>query len=209
MSTDAGLQVNALSCAHQQNNLFANLSLQLKPGSVLIIAGANGSGKSSLLRLLAGLTTPTAGDIYWQGQSITHDLTAYQQQLHYIGHMNGIKLGLTVLENLRLSVALTLDATDKVETVLTLLQLEQQKNKQANYLSAGQKRRLALARLFLSHKPLWLIDEPLTGLDTLTQTLFLSALTTHVQQGGSCALSTHQPLALPDVAVQTLKLPLC
>ena len=208
MGTDAGLQVNALSCAHQQIVLFSNLSFHLKPGVALIVEGTNGSGKSSLLRLLTGLTTPAAGDIHWQGKPTTHDLISYQQQLHFIGHNNGTKLGLTALENLRLAGALSMDKTNMAESVLKTLQLEQQTHTLAKYLSAGQKRRLALARLFLVQKPLWLIDEPFTGLDTQTQALFLSALTAHLQSGGICVLSTHHALTL-HAEVQTLKLPLC
>lgn len=208
MRMDAGLQVNALSCAHQQHVLFSNLSFQLKPGAALIVEGANGSGKSSLLRLLTGLTTPVAGDIHWQGKPITQDLISYQQQLHFIGHSNGTKLGLTALENLRLATMLSMQKIQAAEKILATLQLDQQKNTLARYLSAGQKRRLALARLLLLHKPLWLIDEPLTGLDTQTQTLFLSALDTHLQSGGICVLSTHHALTL-HAEVQTMKLPLC
>ncbi len=208
MGMEAGLKITDLSCAHQQIHLFTHLSCQINPGNALIIQGPNGSGKSSLLRLLAGLTTPTNGHIYWQDKTITTDLRAYQLQLHFISHQNGLKLSLTALENLQLMQTLAQDRSQDIEKILATFALSQQKQVQANYLSAGQKRRLALARLLLIKKPLWLIDEPLTALDIATQALFLSLLETHLQQGGIAVLSTHHALSV-NAMTHTMTLPLC
>lgn len=208
MGTDAGLKITNLSCAHQQTSLFTNLSCVINPGSALIIQGANGSGKSSLLRLLAGLTTPVSGNICWQEQPIANNLGDYQHQLHFIGHQNGLKLGLTALENLQLIQTLAQDKSEDIEKILARLNLTAQQHVQTHHLSAGQKRRLALARLLLIKKTLWLIDEPFTGLDSATQALFIILLETHLQQGGIAVLSTHHTLSV-NAPTQMLALPLC
>jgi heme exporter protein A len=210
------LQIIKLSCIRQHKPLFALISFELKSGDVVLIEGPNGSGKSSLLRLLAGLSTPAHGDILWRGSPIQHCRANYAESLHYVGHTNGIKLGLTVIENLQMMHHLSLasprsDISDisELEYVLDCLQLSAYKNTQANYLSAGQKRRLALAKLFLIPKVLWILDEPLTALDITTQTLFLSRLTTHLKNGGIGIVSSHHALALKNVTVQMLRLGPC
>jgi heme exporter protein A len=128
------------------------------------VQGDNGSGKSSLLRLLAGIATTAHGEILWQQQSI-HNARDYQQHLHYLGHDNGLKLALTVKENLQLLQQLHDDKTGDIENVLTQLNLTKETNSLVAHLSCGQKRRVALARFWLVKKPLWLLDEPITALD--------------------------------------------
>lgn len=171
-----------------------------------MVEGPNGSGKSTLLKLLTGLTSPPTGDIHWQGQSILHH-PDYGQHLHYIGHLNGIKTGLTVLENLTFMHVLSGAALDT--GILDLLKLKDHQQVLSRELSAGQKRRLALARLFCIKKPLWIVDEPLTAIDAETQDLFLSALKNHLAQNGMAVISTHQPILLNDVSIKQLRLPLC
>jgi len=133
--------------------------------------------------------------------------------LHYLGHQHGIKLGLTVEENLRLAVQLAASVgvspslTEQLDATFHLLQLGTHRHTLASALSAGQKRRLALARLWLINKPLWILDEPLTALDKASQELFLQHLEQHLLTGGMCVLSSHQ--ALPITPSHTLKLPLC
>jgi len=210
MDTENRLQVRGLSCIRQQNPLFAHLSFQLNPGEALLIEGQNGSGKSSLLRLLTGLATSSAGEIFWRDQAIQDLRADYWDKLHYVGHMNGIKLGLTVTENLRLTAKLTsareVQQTE-IESVLSLLQLSVCKNIPAKNLSAGQKRRIALAKLFLVPKTLWLLDEPLTALDACTQSIFISQLEAHLQNGGIAVISSHHALELKnDINVRTLRL---
>jgi heme exporter protein A len=181
--------IDKLCCARQEAVLFSNLSFELDNGNVLLVEGANGSGKSSLLRLLAGLATPASGDILWQGKSILACAAEFNQQLHYVGHDNGLRFDLTVAENL----------PSATPALLASLQLHKQTHVFARALSAGQKRKIALAKLFLSQKKLWLLDEPLTALDTETQSFFLSGLQQHLQQGGMAVISTHQPISLTMV----------
>jgi len=197
MDTVNKLHANNLSCIRQQHVLFDKISFQLNAGEVLLIEGSNGSGKSSLLRLLTGLATPAAGEILWRGQAIQDLRADYWEHLHYIGHTNGLKPGLSVIENIELMARLTNSnemAATVVNSILSMLQLEPHKNTAAKKLSAGQKRRIALAKLFLLPKTLWLLDEPLTALDTQTQTIFLSHLDSHLQNGGIAVISSHHEL---------------
>lgn len=210
MESEIKLSVINLSCIRQHKSLFANISFQLKAGSVLLIEGPNGSGKSSLLRLLTGLATTENGEILWQGKCIHEQRETYWNHLHYVGHTNGIKLGLTVTENLRLLCHLHLANTlNAFEPVLSQLQLSAYHHTEARYLSAGQKRRLALAKLFLCQKTLWILDEPLTALDQMTQDFFLSQLNAHVEKGGIAIISSHHPMRFPQVSLQTLRLTSC
>lgn len=204
------LNVINLSCVRMNRCLFTNLSFELKPQAVLLIEGSNGAGKSSLLRLLAGLSTPQEGKIEWCGQSIHRVRENYYQDLHYIGHTNGIKLGLTVFENLQLAKQLirTTHQPD-YDAVLTELNLSLYKHTYANELSAGQKRRLALARLLLFPKQLWIIDEPYTSLDVDTQLLFLAKLKRHCEQGGMAIISSHHAMDLADVTLNKVRLGSC
>jgi len=197
-----------LSCVREQRLLFTDISFALNPGNALFIEGPNGSGKSSLLRLLAGLATPYCGDIFWQGQSLQENNIGFQEQIHYIGHSNGIKLGLTVNENLQLIAKLNNSTSINYDEVLKQLQLSDRGYTLAKNLSAGQRRRLALARLFLFPKQLWLLDEPLTALDVATQAIFLMQLEVHLQQGGMVIASSHQPIAI-NRATQILRLEIC
>lgn len=183
-----------LSCMRQQHYIFENLSFDLDAGELLLVEGTNGSGKSSLLRLLTGLATPSSGDILWEGKSL-HSFS-FKENLHYIGHTNGIKLGLTVEENLH---------GTNIDAILNKLQLQQHKKTFAKSLSAGQKRKLALARLFLTPKKCWILDEPLTALDRETQKIFLSALEDHLEKGGIAVMSSHQKIEL-RAKVKELKL---
>lgn len=206
MNVTTSLTTNKLCCVRQQRCLFANLSFELQAGEALFVEGPNGSGKSSLLRLLAGIATPDSGDVLWGVQAI-------QENLHYVGHANGIKLGLTVSENLELMQRLAMDCrvalrAPRNDEVLALLQLHPQKNKLAKHLSAGQRRRLALARLFLLPKPVWILDEPMTALDVATQATFLAEMEKHLEQGGIVVASSHQPITIHR-ASKTLRLPLC
>lgn len=197
--------INKLGCQRQQVILFSDLSCQLSDGEVLLIEGANGSGKSSLLRLLAGLATPASGDILWHNQSIAKSAIEYKQQLHYIGHTSGLRLDLTIAENLAGVMPVKGDFQLSSKTILTQLNLHHKLDVPTRTLSAGQKRKVALANLFLSQKKLWLLDEPLTALDAETQDFFLKKLHEHLQQGGIAVLSSHQPI-LFNSTVQVIRL---
>ena len=154
-----GLEVNHLSAVRDKRLLFKNLSFELKPGALLLIEGPNGAGKSTLLRMLAGLRTPSNGTICWQGKPLGPE---YFNDMHFLGHSNGLKLELTVLENLSLANSLAFKS-EPVSTVgLHELGMMSEVNTPINHLSAGQKRRAALARIFSIPRTLWLLDEPLT-----------------------------------------------
>lgn len=203
------LIANKLTCNKKNKILFENISFELAAGDVLFVEGPNGSGKSSLLKLLCGLATPTHGDILWQNQFVHRVRVTYNEQMHYIGHANGIKLGLSVLENLRLFAHLSLQQWTHLNDVLVLLQLDQHQQTLATYLSAGQKRRMALANLFLSKKPVWILDEPFTALDTTTQIIFTQKLEEHLRLGGIAIISSHHPLHLNNRSPYILRLGTC
>jgi len=200
------LKIDNLSYARQQKILFSNVCLELSAGELLLIEGPNGSGKSSLLRLLVGLSTPSQGDIIWQGHSIHKNFLVYTEHLHYIGHTNGLKLGLTVIENLKLLRHFVSSSAKEIPKILSFLQLTQDQHTPVKYLSAGQKRRLSLVKLFLFPKKLWILDEPFTALDKHTQACLLSQLTLHLQNGGISIISSHQPIHIKNVPTQHLRL---
>lgn len=198
MNSTLLLQATNLCCVRQQKSLFTQLSFQVHANEALIVEGANGTGKSSLLRLLAGIATPATGEIHWH--------TAMPENLHYISHTNGIKLGLTVKENLSLVCELANQTKNHIDTVLNDLQLLSHQATLTANLSAGQKRRMALARLYLIPKLVWILDEPLTALDAATQALFLSSLENHLSQGGAAIISSHHPIPSQRGNLQILRL---
>jgi heme exporter protein A len=204
---DDALVINDLKLIRHNQILFEHLNITLHPGQILVVEGLNGSGKSSLLRILTGLSRPDAGAILWQGHSINQLGSLYTQYFHYVTHHNGLKLDLSVYENIQMQCAISyLPKQKTIDQVLTLLQLTKEKNRLARFLSAGQKRRLALAKLWLIDKPLWILDEPLTALDQATISLFISYLNQHLQQNGRCILSTHHHLTIKNKQLLRLKL---
>lgn len=207
MDTNAELQAVNLCCVRQSRIVFSNLSFHLQAGRALIIEGANGSGKSSLLRLLSGLAAPDAGSILWRSKSISDSRDDYITDMHFVGHQNGLKLGLTVNENLQLLSSIQHRYLPNYNDVLKLLELSDHADQQTSYLSAGQKRRVALAKLFLFPKKIWLLDEPLTALDQNMQALFLTQLGRHLELGGLAIISSHHPIILANAS--TLRLSRC
>jgi len=199
-SHNTQLQISDLICIRQQQPLFAPVSFNLRAGEGLLIEGPNGSGKSSLLRILCGLTTPDTGTVHWQGRDIQTVREDYVNALHYVGHQNGLKLGLTAEENLRLLSSCSPYTPFVYGNIL---------QKQTRFLSAGQKRKLALSKLFMTPKPLWILDEPLTALDIDAQTEFLAKLDEHLQQGGMCIITSHHPLNFKHSNVTSLRLSPC
>lgn len=178
--------------------LFSRLALRLEPGQMLRIAGANGLGKTTLLRMLVGLVQPETGDIRWQGQPIAAQRDAYHGALLHLGHAPAIDALLTPLENLRFACAAAGDriAPGAAGEALVRIGLADQRDLPAGVLSAGQKRRIALARLFLSaHRPLWVLDEPLTALDAAAAAQLAATLEAHCAGGGMVVLTTHQEAA--------------
>lgn len=198
-----------LSCIRHPQTLFANLSFSLNVSEVLLVEGENGCGKSSLLRLLVGLMTPHEGEVCWQEVPIQEARENYTQHLHYVGHRNGVKTGLTIVENIewmkRLSSSFPTVSRNS-DYFLEAFGLAKCKHTPANQLSAGQQRKLALLKLFLFPKLLWILDEPLTALDTTSQTLFVSLLEQHLQEGGMCIMSSHHPVPFHQIKPITLRL---
>ncbi|WP_413789127.1 heme ABC exporter ATP-binding protein CcmA [Rhodopila sp.] len=187
------LTAEALAVFRGERLVFRDLSFRLPRGGALVLAGPNGSGKSTLLRLLAGLVQPVAGQLLWDGRNALADPAAHGRRVAYVGHLDAVKPGLTVAENLRFAARVT---GRPVAEALDVLALRGLADLPARMLSAGQKRRLALSRLALSAAPLWLLDEPTIGLDTASIAAFGAMLRRHLADGGMVVAATHVPLPL-------------
>lgn len=182
---------NELSIGSQP--LLHQISLTLPPTGMLHIRGSNGSGKTSLLKLLAGMFRPDAGEIKYGDVDIWSNITAYQQNLSYLGHKNGFNPGLTVWEHCHLDWHIPPDASALTQ-MLQNLDLWSVKDRACYLLSAGQKRRVALLRLLSCATQLWLLDEPLVALDAAGVTFLMACLQQHISQGGQVIYTSHQPL---------------
>ncbi|MBA3806147.1 MAG: cytochrome c biogenesis heme-transporting ATPase CcmA [Acidobacteria bacterium] len=190
------LEADALECVRGERVLFRGLSFSLGPGELLEVTGPNGSGKTSLLRMLCGLLPPVAGEIRWHGSNIRSLKEEYLKALAYLGHSNGVKAELSAVENLRISSGLAgvNPGVEKIGAALRRMGLGGREELPAKLLSQGQQRRLALARLLVCGKALWVLDEPLTALDAEAVRLIQSALGEHLGGGGMAVLTTHQLL---------------
>jgi heme exporter protein A len=191
------LRAEGLECLRGDLLLFEDLDLSVRAGEALQIEGPNGAGKTSLLRMLAGLTLPEAGEIYWNGRPTRRQRGTYAQALHYIGHQPGLKQPLTATENLRFSRGLMSGAD--VGGSLQRVGLGEHCQQPVRTLSAGQRRRAALARLLLRPAPLWILDEPYTALDADGVAMVNRLIDAHVRDGGLAVLTSHQPLDLPNL----------
>jgi heme exporter protein A len=193
-----------LACRRGQRLVFARLSFRLPPGGALVLTGANGSGKTSLLRLLAGLIVPAAGRLAWGETPIAGDVAEHRTRLHYVGHQDGVKPGLTPRETLAFWAALRgrelCREAPTLEAALTAFALEPVADWPCRWLSAGQRRRLALARLLLTPAPLWLLDEPIAALDDDNQGRLERAIAEHRAASGRVVLATHIAIAMDDPA---------
>ena len=202
------LEAHDLACRRGNRRLFSALSFSLQPGQLLRVAGANGSGKTSLLRLLAGLGLPTAGEVRWHSRPVQRQRDAYARALFYHGHLGGLKEDLSPLENLRADAGLTGSAVDDEGLNQALVQwgLARQARLPVRVLSAGQRRRAALARLALVDAPLWILDEPFNALDSDAVAQLGRQIEQHIAAGGLAVITSHQPLPLPAERVTTLQL---
>jgi heme exporter protein A len=190
------LEAVALACERDWRMLFENLELRLAAGDMLQISGPNGSGKTSLLRLLAGLMQPTSGEVRLNGQPLAQQRTELARNLLWIGHAAGIKDLLTPEENLTWLCALHRPAErDAIMQALESVGLRGFEDVPCHTLSAGQQRRVALARLYLAGPPLWILDEPFTALDKQGVAQLEDHLTKHCEQGGMVVLTTHHTLS--------------
>lgn len=187
------LTAEGLAVFRGERLVFRDLDFSLAAGQALVLAGPNGSGKSTLLRLLAGLVRPIAGRLLWADVDALADLSGHAARVAYVGHQDAVKPGLTAAENLRFAARL---AGGAVAEALATMGLDDLADLPARMLSAGQKRRLALARLALTAAPLWLLDEPTLGLDTASIGRFGGLLAAHRAHGGMVVAATHVPLPL-------------
>ncbi len=189
-----GLSAESLACRRGGRQLFADLSFSVRAGEVLQVVGANGSGKTSLLRILCGLRPPDAGSVRWQGQPIADADDAYAESLCYLGFQSGLKLDLSPSENLAYARSLARGQRLSAAQALEQLRLGAYADRPCRQLSTGQLRRVALARLLMLDTPLWILDEPLTGLDMAARADFEQALFAHAADGGMVVLTTHHPI---------------
>ena len=187
------LQASDLRCERGGRTLFSSLSFEIRAGEALRIAGANGSGKTSLLRILCGLLPPTQGTVLWKGNEVAALREEYSSELVYLGHAAAVKDDLTAAENLSISCRLAGTVVSE-QAILAALQRFglAEKNRAVKRLSQGQRRRAALARLALSEaRPLWLLDEPFSALDVEGISIVTGFIKDHLAQGGAVAFTTH------------------
>lgn len=192
------LSVHQLSLARGPKRLFADMNWQLDAGQAMILRGANGSGKTSLLRVLAGLTAADAGEVRWRSLRWSPLCSAQRASSLYLGHANALKAELSADENLVNALAFDgIEPDDAARTVaLDAAGLAGRYHLPVRRLSQGQQRRVGLARLALSRKPLWLLDEPTNALDVDGVAIFSALLEAHLRDGGLACVATHLPLAV-------------
>lgn len=202
------LQGVNLACVRGDRELFHDVNFSVAAGSLLQVRGPNGSGKTSLLRMLCGLSHPAAGEIRWNGESIRSLDDEYYAALTYIGHLSGTKDDLTALENLQISSALAGFEISVAEAAAALREigLKGREMLPVKVLSQGQRRRVVLARLLVCKTALWILDEPLVALDVAAVSLIQNLLEQHLQQGGMIVMTTHQEIEINAAAISQLQL---
>lgn len=201
------LEIQTLECVRDDRLLFNDLSFTVADAEVLQIEGPNGSGKTSLLRIICGLRLPEAGQVMWQGESISANREDYYANMVYIGHLPCIKADLTVMENVRSLLdtrSLTLSNV-VIEAALAKVGLASYEDVQGKALSSGQRRRILLAFIELSQAKLWILDEPLTALDVQGVDLMESMILEHREAGGSVVFTTHHGMQL-DCEMRSVQL---
>ena len=191
------LQAAGLAAFRGERLVFSDVDLAVAAGGALLLTGPNGSGKSTLLRVLAGLLRPAGGTLLWEAEDALADLALHARRVAYVGHQDAVKPGLTAAENLRFAARLR---GSSVRVALAAVGLDELADLPGRMLSAGQRRRLALARLVLSGAPLWLLDEPTLGLDAASVERFGAVLEAHRAGGGIVVAATHLPLPLDGAA---------
>jgi heme exporter protein A len=185
-----------LTCLRGDRLVFRDLDFRAAPGRALVLTGPNGAGKSTLLRLAATLLEPRSGQLVWQGRPVADDPDRYRAAIGYLGHLDAVKPTLTVAENLGFWAR---GDQSTIDRALEAFALTDKAALPARFLSAGQKRRLALARLTVKGAPIWLLDEPTTALDRRSTALFAQAVSTHLAEGGLALIATHVDLGLDAV----------
>jgi len=206
MSSSVLLQTRDLSCTRNDRLLFEHLDIGLEAGQMLVVEGPNGCGKTSLLRILTGLRLADGGGVLWRGEPIDRLAGDYFEQVNYVGHHDGVKHELSCLENLRLARAMGVPSQLDLDDVLDRVNLYAYGETEAGSLSAGQKRRLALARLIATDAMLWILDEPFTSLDKASMALFSGMFEQHLLQRGVIVMTSHHDISLPTQALQRLQM---
>ena len=207
-TTSDKLTVDALCCVRGDRTLFRDLAFSLSAGELLHLKGHNGSGKTTLLRALANLLLPESGQILWDGEPTRRLREDYTRHLLYLSHLNGIKGDLTAVENLRIAATLDGHRLDEKRAwqILADIGLRGHEDLPTKHLSQGQKRRVALARLFANDAQLWILDEPFTALDVTAVELLQQLVRQHVQNGGIAVVTTHQAVGLIDEGTRCIEL---
>ena len=201
------IDVNNISAVRGERLLFENCAFRLNDGQVLYIRGQNGAGKTTLLRMLCGLVRPNKGTIMWNDQNIYDVYSTYCRQFVYVGHENGIKGDLTAGENIQFYREFHgASFTPSESEIMDRLGIAHCTDIPCRYLSAGQKRRVALSRVLSSDASLWLLDEPFTALDESMQNLFVNLLAEHQRKGGICVATSHQPVHWEQLEITELNL---
>ncbi len=193
------LTVTSLEVCRGETRLFRDLSFELQPGQTALVTGANGSGKTSLLRVLAGLAAPAAGRVDWSGTAVDRLAPETRAEIAYQGHLDGLKKELTVVENLEFCREFW-NGRSAIEPLLEQLRLSPCRHREIRRLSAGQRRRVALGCIRLKPAKLWLLDEPLTNLDSKGVAVVRQWLEEHAEAGGLAVVSSHDPDRLAPVA---------
>ena len=207
-SNEPMLEAVNLGCTRGDRRLFKGLNFSIQPGELIELRGANGSGKTSLLRILSGLSAPAEGEVRWQGKDIRSLGEEYAGVVSYLAHQNGVKDELSAIENLRIACGVSGNVLSKADaqTVLAQVGLSRHQNLPARSLSAGQRRRVALGRLLSSSGALWLLDEVLTSLDDAAIKLSRQFIGDHLRKGGLAIIATHQELDLVAQRIQRIEL---
>ncbi len=201
----AGLELRQVECVRGRRSLFKGLDLLVQPGQLLRLHGANGSGKTSLLRMICGLLAPADGEVLWRGQRIAALREEFGKELVYLGHAAALKDDLSALENLQTASVLGGQAVSAPQAgaALAAAGLRGRERAPARVLSQGQRKRVALARLVLSSKsPLWVLDEPFNALDSAATAWLAGLVSAQVERGGIVVLSSHQSVAFSDAIPQ-------
>lgn len=206
------LSARNLACERGRGSLFSDVNFTLNSGQAMIVTGANGVGKTSLLKIITGLSRASQGQVSWDAEDIHHNAQTYQKQLLYIGHRAAVKSELTVRENLQILMRLLPTQHADCELALSLVELSEiiglrkRLSVPCGRLSAGQQRRVALARLFMSHQKCWILDEPLTALDVSFIEVVEKRIAEHLNNAGILMLTTHRGIQIDDSKVTSLEL---
>jgi heme exporter protein A len=201
------LKVSALGCEWGNQKLFSKLTFEVAPGSALRVSGANGVGKSSLLKILTGLLLPSAGSIFWRGQTVRAGDPFFLSELLYIGHKVGIQPALTPLQNLNWLIGIRGNSSfTQIKFALKAVGLQGFENTPCEVLSKGQCQRVALARLWLAPPVCWILDEPFTGLDETGIYLIREQFLAHLELGGIIVIATHHKIALDPFPYKEIQL---